>query len=505
MTTEKTGKENRGQSQTKKRRRKPGVPTLLVVFLLIIAVIFGGLAGFAIARSTDNSRMQLQLANDRIVELENTLTLIGFSSDTDDVDEFIFDDSGFSDSVDDLSNNFSDDDGGVWNDASLLAGTLTEPAETVVVAEFDGGQLTSDEVIPEYNDQLTTQIFAGYNAEDISDSLLQEVLSYMVSDKIIEEKAEALGLNTLTSEDEAAIAAEAYELYSEQLAYYSAFVSEDGMTPEAINEAAAEYLKTEEGISLESITQELKETWWAQKFYDYTVQNVTVSDEDVKAEYDALLAEQKENFTAYPEEFEYAHISGDILLYRLEGYRAVKHILIPFTNTEDEAAATDLMDQISQLDPSQDAETIMQYQAELDALYAPLETTAEEILNKISNGESFDTLIHTYGSDEGMETEPVHSEGYYVSSNTFLWSDEFIEGSMMLEKVGDISSPVRSSYGVHIIKYESDVAAGEVPLEEVKTQLQEETLSLAQSDYYEEQRALWLQSANVKYYPERLQ
>lgn len=505
MATENKTKENRPQAAAKKRRRKPGVPTLLVVFLLIIAIIFGGLVGFAIARSTDDSRAQLQMANDRIMELENTLTLIGFSSETDEVDEFIFDDSADIEGVEALAGEFGDETAGMWNDDSLLAGTLTEPAESVVVAEFDGGQLTSEEVIPEYNDQLTTQIFAGYNAEEISDSLLQEVLSYMVSDKIIEEKAKALGLTTLTAEDESAIAAEAYEIYADQLAYYSAFVTEIGMTPEAINEAAAEYMETEEGISLESITQELKDTWWAQKFYDYTVQGVTVTDEEVKAEYDALLASQKENFTAYPEEYEYAHTNNDLLLYNPEGYRAVKHILIPFTNVEDEAAATDLMDQIAQLDPSQDAETIMQYQSQLDAIYASLEATADEVLNKLNAGESFDSLIHAYGADDGMAMEPMHSKGYYISSNSFLWSNEFVEGAMMLEKVGDISAPVRSSYGVHIIQYVADVKAGEVPFAEVQAQMKEEVLAMAQADYYEDQRALWLQSANVQYYPERLQ
>lgn len=505
MATEKKTTENRAQSTAKKRRRKPGVPTLLVIFLLIIAIIFGGLLGFAVARSTDDNSAQLQAANERIIELENTLTLIGFSAETDNVNEFIFDDSPVGDGLDDLSGNFGDNVAAMWNDDSLLAGTLTAPAETVVVAEFDGGQLTSDEVIPEYNDQLTTQIFAGYNAADIADSLLQEVLSYMVSDKIIAEKAEALGLTKLTSEDEADIAQEAYDIYSEQMAYYSAFVTEPGMTPEAINDAAAKYMKEEEGITLESITTELKETWWAQKFYDYTVQNVTVTEEEVKAEYDAMLAAQKENFTAYPEEFEYANTNGDTILYNLDGYRAVKHILIPFSNVEDEAAATDLLDQIAQLDPSQDAESIMQYQSQLDELYAPLEVTAEAVISQLQDGESFDSLIHTYGADEAMESEPLHSNGYYVSNTTSLWSDEFIEGSMMLEKVGDISSPVRSSYGVHIIQYAADVKPGEVAYADVQSQIREDVLAMAKADYYEEQRALWLQTANAKYYPERLQ
>lgn len=143
----------------------------------------------------------------------------------------------------------------------------------------------SDEVIPEYNDQLTTQIFAGYNAEDISDSILQEVLSYMVSDKLIAVKAQELNLDELTDEDLAAIDAEANRIYNEQLSYYVDFVTEPGMSEDEINAAAAQYMESEEGVTLESITNELKETWWAQKFYDYTVKDVTVTDEEVQAHY----------------------------------------------------------------------------------------------------------------------------------------------------------------------------------------------------------------------------
>ena len=508
MATNTKTTETRPQSAApKKRRRKRGVPTLLVIILLIIAILIGGLLGFAIARNTDTSRAQLQEANARIMELENTLTLIGFSTDTDNVDEFIFDDTGESDGLADLSGgDTGDDSGAFWSDDTLLDGTLTEPSEPVVVAEFDGGTLTSDEVIPEYNDQLTTQIFAGYSADEIADTLLQQVMSYLVSDKIIATMAQEQGLDQLTDEDRAEIDAEANEIYNDQLDYYTAFVdAQDGMTDEEIRAAAAELMESEEGSTLESITQELEETWWMQKFYDETVKDVTVTDEEVQAHYDEILADQRETFTAYPEEFEYAHINGDTVLYNLDGYRGVRHILIPFSSIDDEAAATDLLDQIAQLDPETDSETILQYQSQLDALYAPLETTAQEILDRLQAGESFETLMDEYGGDDAMDDEPLHSEGYYVSSNTLLWSDEFVEGCMMLEQVGDVSTPVRSSSGIHIIEYTMNVTPGEVSLEDAYDAIRQETLELKQSDYYEEQRQAWLEAANVTYYPERLQ
>ena len=46
--------------QTKRRRRGGGVPTALVVGLLVIAIIMGGLLGFALARHTNPADDRLQ-------------------------------------------------------------------------------------------------------------------------------------------------------------------------------------------------------------------------------------------------------------------------------------------------------------------------------------------------------------------------------------------------------------------------------------------------------------
>ena len=76
---------------------------------------------------------------------------------------------------------------------------------------------------------------------------------------------------------------------------------------------------------------------------------------------------------------------------------------------------------------------------------------------------------------------------------------------MMLESVGQISTPIRSTSGVHIIKYIGDVPAGEVPLSDVRDALTSEVLAQKQDEYYSAQEAQWLSSANPHYYPERLQ
>ena len=499
---------NEAKNNKKRKRRAGGVPTLLVVALLVIALAMGGLAGFAIARHTAPVNDELEKANERIIELENTLNLIGFPMD-EDPEDWVFDDSAETSAVDELSgkttSETSDDLSDIWDDESLLTGTLDENADPVVVAEFDGGQLLSTEVIPEFNDQLTTQIFAGYSADEVADSVLQTVLSYKAAEKLIAVKAHAQGLDQLSADDLKQIDEQAKQLYDDQLEYYTAFVAEDGMSDEEIHAAAVKYMEEEEQVTLQSLTDALKAEWPTEKFRQQIVKDVTVTDEEVQQYYQDELAAQKETYAQYPEEFEFSHSDGDLVLYVPEGYRAVRDLMLPFQSDEDEINAADLLDQISQLNPESDAARIQALEAQLDPLYAPMEATAAEIAEKLQAGESFLSLADQYGQDEMMETEPVRSEGYYISENSFLFSTEFIQGAMILEQPGQVSAPLRSPAGLHLVEYLKDVTPGEVPLEQVSDAIRAAALEEKQDEYYDEQISAMLEEANVRYYPERLQ
>ena len=499
---------NEAKNNKKRKHRGGGVPTLLVILLLVIAVAMGGLAGFAVARHTAPVNDELEKANERIIELENTLNLIGFPMD-EDPEDWVFDDSAETSAADELSGKItdstSDDLADIWDDESLLTGTLDENAEPVVVAEFDGGQLLSTEVIPEFNDQLTNQIFAGYSADEVADSVLQTVLSYKAAEKLIALKARAEGLDQLTDEDLKQIDDQAQQLFNDQLEYYTAFVAEDGMSDEEIHAAAIKYMAEEEQVTLQSITDELKAEWPGEKFRQQIVKDVTVSDEDVQQYYQEELAAQKETFAQYPEEFEFAHSDGDLVLYVPEGYRAVRDLMLTFETDEDEIKAADLLDQISQLNPESESARIRELEAELDPLYAPMEAVAKEIADKLQAGESFMAMVDQYGKDEMMEAEPVRSEGYYISENSFLFSTEFIQGSMILDQPGQVSAPLRSPAGLHLVEYLKDVTPGDVPLEQVRDAIRADALEQRQDEYYDEQITAMLEDANVRYYPERLQ
>ena len=147
-------------------------------------------------------------------------------------------------------------------------------------------------------------------------------------------------------------------------------------------------------------------------------------------------------------------------------------------------------------------------QTQLDALRASsmekLKPKLDEIQAKIAAGEDFDKLVGEYGEDEGMENEELKKTGYYVSENSQMWDDAFTTAAMALQKVGDVSQPVLSQSGVHLIKYIADVTPGPVPLETIKDVIREQALEQAKSDLYDQTVNGWVTAAGAKTYADRL-
>jgi len=99
-----------------------------------------------------------------------------------------------------------------------------------------------------------------------------------------------------------------------------------------------------------------------------------------------------------------------------------------------------------------------------------------------------------------MQNEPTMSRGYYVSADSESWDQNFTDGAMMLENVGDVSEkPVIGMSGLHIIRYESDVPVGEVPYEQIHDALYNELLEMAKDEYASGKLAEWTEEMNAQY------
>lgn len=494
-----------GKKKSKKKRRKKALAVLATAVLLVIALAFGAVVGYTYGRNVGLERAEQ--AEAKVAELTTALEEAQATPVYDAFEEEITQENR--EALDDLAGTAFTEDG----DATVLMGEeifgvdgSDEDSEApVVVAEFDGGQLMSDEVAREYSEQMTTFVFAGYSEEEVASVLLDEVLKYMVSDRVLEAHAKEMGLYELTDADRAQIEEEAKASFDEQLQFYRDFVNTAGMTEEEATGAVKAYMQNEAGVTLDIIRSEMEEGWWAQKIYDEITKDVTVDDSDLEKAYADLLAQQKESFEAYPDDFEFAQMNGETVVYNLPGYRAVRMLLLGFEDIDAYEAVSVLSEEITELNAETDAQMIAEYQAEINGFYAAPEARAKEVLAQLQSGASFDELLASTGDDAGMKDENLLKTGYYISNNSVLWAPEVISAAMSLKTPGDISGAVRTADGVCILEYVGEVQAGEVPLEDVKEALRHETLENAKYSAYEQQLNKWLEEANAKYYPERMQ
>jgi peptidyl-prolyl cis-trans isomerase D len=107
---------------------------------------------------------------------------------------------------------------------------------------------------------------------------------------------------------------------------------------------------------------------------------------------------------------------------------------------------------------------------------------AEKVLARIRAGEDFGKLAAEYSDDPGSAKKGGDLD--YFSAGTMV--PEFDKAAFSMS-VGEVSEPIRTQFGYHIIKL-TDIKAGKIPpLEEVRDQLVKEIRQRQVDDLYYEQ------------------
>jgi foldase protein PrsA len=94
------------------------------------------------------------------------------------------------------------------------------------------------------------------------------------------------------------------------------------------------------------------------------------------------------------------------------------------------------------------------------------EATANLVKKQLDAGEDFETLLTQYNTDPGMQSED-NAKGYLVGEGA-SFVEAFLNAALALTKDGDVSEPVQSDYGWHIIKRVSTEPSHEIPYADVK-------------------------------------
>lgn len=394
-----------------------------------------------------------------------------------------------------------------------------------VVAKYDGGELTKGDAIGTFASMYAyySQLYSMFGmslTSDVIENVKQESLESAIQDVAIAKEFDARGM-TLSDEKLAEVQSTADSNY--QQAYDSFYAQAEGKGDVKVRQT--EYNLQANGYSREAVYARQLASAKREALEEALKAEVAdLTEEQMQAAYDAKVEEDKESYTDDASAFETAMADADdIVTWMPEGYRTVKHILVKpdselLTAVTDARTALDTAEStlktfeeelaaLSEIEGEADAEarTADAIQADIDAARAEVEAarpavaTAEaavldsvkaktdEIYAKLAEGAEFSALIAEYGEDPGMQNEPTATRGYYVCANSANWDANFTAGAMALQKVGDVSAtPVISTSGVHIIRYESDVTPGPVPLDSVREDLHDSALETAKDDHVEE-------------------
>ncbi len=426
-------------------------------------------------------------------------------------------------------------------------------AKTVILKMGDK-EITKAEVQEAVQNELAEmyQTYANYGSQlDVTDPSVIEAaqntaVTRLKQDMTLRAKAAELGLDQLTEEETAKAKEDAESSLETTKNYIKSFYlteEQQQLEGEELEKAIQEKMD-EFGVKLEDYEKAAADQIMDDKLREYAVKDVTVTDEEVTADYDSKVAADEEKYKENLSSWASADRSGTTLYYAPAGIRRVKQILIKFKEDDqkviDEAnskisdansrvTAADnkisaAQETLDSEDASEEAKTSAQEnldaanteretaqkdleaaQAELkaatDTAFTNLDEDTDAVLAALAeNPESWDQLLEEKNEDPGMKAGAVNAEkGYAVCEGMTGFDPAFVEAAMALKSVGDISGKVRGeTYGYYIIKYVSDVQEGKVDFDSVKDALRESLLSDKQDQTYADTVEQWINEAGIK-------
>ena len=367
----------------------------------------------------------------------------------------------------------------------VMAEDAAKPAVVV-----NGEEITVEKVA-EYAQALQSN---GYTEEVDYD----QAVAYLAEEAVLRQKIKELGLDQYTDDEKAAFDVEAKAQWEADIAaYVEYYLTED--TEEARAQAEKDAIAYYEAYNynqaaiLENLL--LGESYARLQNYILEGKEMAVTEDEIAAAFQQYVEQDKEMFEGNVYMYElYQMYYGYQSWYQPEGFRGVTHILLPV----DEALLTAWQD--ARATGEEEGADTAAVEAARQAVLDSCKEQIDAIYTRLEQGESFEALIAEYGTDEGMKNEEYLKNGYAVHPDSMSYDADFVAAAFSdkVQKVGDVSDPTVSQFGIHILQYVKEIPGGAVEMtDEIKAELQEYLSSEKENGFYSEAVSGWINESEI--------
>ena len=378
------------------------------------------------------------------------------------------------------------------------------------------------------------------SGEEVTDedrkSGIQAAIDKFVNLGVIECKLTEKGKNDF-SEDEVELMKAAAQAKYEEL--WQSLYQRASKSGEEVSEEDITGWLEGEGYTVEAIYDEYEVSERNHRAIELFCPDVTLTQAQVDAYYEEqFVGPDRERYKDNVERFEEEIVAGNNeAFYIPEGYRYIRQITLDYPKAATAAAKAqenrmknalnalasrfqklavaattaegwdDLKDLRADYDAANEvvAEAQTAWMEKVKAGAQPLlKETFDAIAEEYAAGIDFKSLIEKYSSDKTDMN--LSKNGYLFHPDSTTWPDAFKEAAMKLQKPGDISEPVYSETGVHILCYVGEAPAGDHALtEEEREQLNASALQYYQNERLLELCAQWKGDYETETHPELLE
>ena len=293
-----------------------------------------------------------------------------------------------------------------------------------VLAEVGSKKLTKKEFIAQMaSSQIAPQMLAQF-PPDLLKSMLVNQINQMVNEMVVSELAEKAGYKPSADAVKKALDKMYNQMPAQQKAQVDSQLKAQGKTYKAYRDEVAKDVRAQKAITVQSYVQDIQDMLKA-----------TVTDKDAEKFY-----RENQNMFAKP------------------GI-TVSHILAKSMAT-DEAGKPLSADALKKQDAAA--------KKKIDAIYA-----------KLKQGAKFEDLAKESDCPSGMQSAgklPAFDENGQMEGGGG-YEPTFVKAALKLKKAKEVSAPVKTPFGYHIIRLEEKKAASFVPFNDVKEGLKAQLLN----------------------------